>query len=141
MPCPGLEDFTPPSVVLLLKCYSYERSVYCRCCILAATIMASNPALVSLCPGRSGCTFSGSSNPDFSPLADRTVAEPRPITLQIITNGNREGHSGYVIRNMQSVSQPDLPLCLNIVLIYVRTNDMLYPVDLANAPQRTGALV
>lgn len=56
-------------------------------------------------------------------------------------NGNSEGHSGYLISQMWGVVQPDLPQRPNVILIYVGTNDMLYPVQPDTAPQRLATLV
>ena len=58
-----------------------------------------------------------------------------------MTNGNNEGHPGDVIGTMEKFSQPDLSMRPNVVLLYVGTNDMLYPVDPINAPRRMAALV
>lgn len=58
-----------------------------------------------------------------------------------MTNGNNEGHPGFVISQMEAVAAPDLSQKPNVVLVYVGTNDMLYPVEPATAPQRMAALV
>ena len=43
-----------------------------------------------------------------------------------MSNGNNEGHPGFVISQMEAVATPDLEDKPNVVLVYVGTNDMKF---------------
>ena len=58
-----------------------------------------------------------------------------------MTNGNSEGHPGFVISMMEAVTLPDLPLRPNVILLYVGTNDMVFDFAPDDAPAAMGSLV
>ncbi|KAH8590094.1 SGNH hydrolase-type esterase domain-containing protein [Bisporella sp. PMI_857] len=52
-----------------------------------------------------------------------------------------EGHPGFFIANMTTVSKESIKDRPNVILIFVGTNDMTRPVDPKGAPERMGKLV
>ncbi len=58
-----------------------------------------------------------------------------------MANNENEGHGGYQIVPVGLTGKPDYLLRPNVVLFMAGTNDIVFDVDLANAPTRLGAVV
>ena len=58
-----------------------------------------------------------------------------------MSNSENEGHRGFLINDVGLTAKPDYPGKPNIVLLWAGANDIIFDVDVINAPQRLGSLM
>ncbi|KAL6718420.1 hypothetical protein ACLMJK_004509 [Lecanora helva] len=58
-----------------------------------------------------------------------------------MSNNENEGHGGFTISAVGQTGVQDYPLRPNVVLFMAGTNDVVFDVDLANAPKRVGTVI
>ncbi|KAL9577341.1 MAG: hypothetical protein Q9212_006424 [Teloschistes hypoglaucus] len=58
-----------------------------------------------------------------------------------MVNNRHEGHGGFPVGAVGNTAKPDYPKRPNIILLMAGTNDIIFKVDVPNAPERLGAVI